>query len=110
MQPIYLKQLELGPMQNFVYLVGDPATREAVAIDPAWEIDRIMQIVEQDDLKLTGVLITHFHPDHLGGDFMGQHIQGAAEMLQRNLPIKIYLHSAEADFAQRIAGLSPSDM
>lgn len=26
---VYLKQLELGPMQNFVYLIGDPATREA---------------------------------------------------------------------------------
>jgi len=110
MQSIYLKQLELGPMQNFVYLVGDPVTREAVVIDPAWEVDRIMQIVEQDDLTLKGALITHFHPDHLGGDFMGRHIQGAAELLQRNLPIKVYLHTTEADFANRIAGLSPSDM
>ena len=78
MPSIYLKQLELGPMQNFVYLVGDPVTREAVVIDPAWEVDRIMQVVEQDDLTLKGALVTHFHPDHLGGDFMGRHIQGAA--------------------------------
>jgi hydroxyacylglutathione hydrolase len=110
MPSIYLKQLELGPMQNFVYLVGDPVTREAVVIDPAWEIDRIMHIVEQDDLKLKGALITHFHPDHLGGDFMGRHIQGAAELLARNLPIKVYLHTTEVDFASRIAGLSSSDM
>jgi hydroxyacylglutathione hydrolase len=110
MQPIYLKQLELGPMQNFVYVVADPITREAVVIDAAWEIDRILQIVEQDDLKLRAALITHFHPDHLGGNFMGRHIQGAAELLERNLPIKIYIHKTEADFANRIAGLSPSDM
>jgi len=110
MQPIYLKQLELGPMQNFVYVLGDPTTRDAVVIDPAWEVDRVVQIVEQDDLHLKGVLITHFHPDHLGGNFMGRHIQGAAELLERNLPIKIYLHGSEADYASRIAGLSASDI
>jgi hydroxyacylglutathione hydrolase len=110
MQGIYLKQLELGPMQNFVYLVADPTTREAVVVDPAWDVDRVLKIVEQDDLKLKAALITHFHPDHLGGDFMGRHIQGAAELLQRNLPIKVHIHKSEADFANRIAGLSPSDM
>src|SRR5437867_3033826 len=110
MQPLYLKQLELGPMQNFVYLAADPATREAVVIDAAWDIDRIMQIVEQDDLKLKAALLTHFHPDHLGGDFMGRHIQGAAELLERSLPLKVYIHKSEADFANRIAGLAASDM
>lgn len=110
MQSIYLKQLELGPMQNFVYLIADPVTRDAVVVDPAWDVDRLMAVVEQEDLKLKAALITHFHPDHLGGDFMGRHIQGAAELLERNLPIKVYIHKTEADFANRIAGLSPSDM
>ena len=36
---IYLEQMELGPMQNFVYLIGDPVKRECVVVDPAWEID-----------------------------------------------------------------------
>ena len=36
---LYLKQMELGPMQNFVYLVGDPVARQCVVVDPAWEID-----------------------------------------------------------------------
>lgn len=110
MQPLYLKQLELGPMQNFVYLLGDPATRETVVIDPAWEIDQLVRIIEQDDLHLKAALITHFHPDHLGGNLMGHHIQGAAELLERNLDIKVYIHKAEADFAGQIAGLSASDL
>ncbi len=109
-QPVYLKQLELGPMQNFVYLLADPATREAVVIDPAWDIDRIMQEVEADDLRVKAALITHFHPDHLGGNLMGHHIPGAAELLQRNLKIKVYVHKSEAEFAARIAGLSDSDL
>ena len=28
-ETLYLKQLECGPMQNYVYLIGDPATRQA---------------------------------------------------------------------------------
>jgi len=110
MGDIYLKQVQLGPMQNFVYLVADPDSREAVVIDPAWEIDRLLEIVEQDDLRLTAALVTHFHPDHLGGNLFGTHIQGAAELLARNLPVKVYLHKSEADYASRIAGLSASDI
>ena len=44
---IYLKQLELGPMQNFVYLVGDPVARQCVVVDPAWEIDSIVETAAQ---------------------------------------------------------------
>jgi len=110
MQTVSITQLELGPMQNFVYLIADPATREAVVVDPAWNIDGIVQRLEEEELRLTAALITHFHPDHLGGNFMGRHIQGAAELLERNLPIKIYIHKTEADYASSIAGLSASDM
>ena len=48
MSSLYLKQLALGPMQNFVYLVGDRDTREAVAIDPAWDIDAILRTLAAD--------------------------------------------------------------
>src|SRR5207253_10912807 len=35
--PIYFKQLQLGPMQNYVYLLGDPNTHEAAVVDAAWD-------------------------------------------------------------------------
>lgn len=107
---ILLHQLEIGPMQNFVYIVADPTTRQALLVDPAWDIDGIVRTLEQEDLRPQAVLITHFHPDHLGGDLLGHHIQGAAELLERNLPVKVYLHKTEVDFAQRIAGLSRTDV
>jgi glyoxylase-like metal-dependent hydrolase (beta-lactamase superfamily II) len=110
MSQIYLKQLELGPMQNFVYVLADTETRDAVVVDPAWEVDRLVDLIQQEDLHLKAALVTHFHPDHLGGDFMGHHIQGAAELLERNFEIKVYMHKTEADFAGRIAGLSRSDL
>ncbi|MCK6554388.1 MBL fold metallo-hydrolase [Candidatus Binatia bacterium] len=110
MAGIYLKQLQLGPMQNFVYIIADPDTREAAVVDPAWEIDQLLDVVEQDDLHLKAALVTHFHPDHLGGKFYGTHIQGSAELLARNLPIKVYLHKSEADQAAQLTGLSASDI
>lgn len=107
---LYLKQLALGPMQNFVYLVADPETREAAVIDAAWDIDAVMRVVEEDDLKLKAALVTHFHPDHLGGNLMGHQIEGAAELLARDIPVKIWIHKSEADYVQRIAGLSRTDL
>lgn len=107
---LYIRQLELGPMQNYVYLLADPETREAVVIDAAWDIDRLMEVVEADGLKLKAALVTHFHPDHLGGNFMGRHIDGAAELLQRNVPIKVYIHKQEAGYVGRLTGLSTSDL
>ena len=65
--PIYLKQLELGPMQNFVYLIGDAGTREAAVVDPGWEVPRILAAAEQDGVRLTKVFVTHHHFDHTGG-------------------------------------------
>lgn len=107
---LYLKQLLLGPMENFVYLVADEDTREAVVIDAAWDIGEILKVIEQDDLKLKAALVTHFHPDHLGGKLMGHQIQGAAELLARNIPVKVWIHKAEADYVQRISGLSRTDL
>lgn len=106
---LYLRQLEVGPMQNFVYLIGDREKRECVVVDAAWDIDAIVDYAQRDDMKIVAGLVTHFHPDHLGGAMMGMEIQGAAELIAK-LPVKIHLHKSEAPFANRIAGLSNSDM
>ena len=45
---LWFKQLELGPMQNYVYLIGDPTTRQAAVIDAAWDIDAIVGEAEAD--------------------------------------------------------------
>jgi hydroxyacylglutathione hydrolase len=107
---LYLKQLLIGPMQNFVYLIGDTETRRAVAVDPAWDVDGILQVLAADGMTLEAALITHFHPDHIGGDLMGHHIQGPTELLERGEKVKVYVHKHEADFVPRVCGLSRSDL
>ena len=66
MSNLYLKQLPLGPMQNFVYLIGDADTRHVVVVDPAWDIDRILQVVAEEDLTLDAALITQVLPTAAG--------------------------------------------
>jgi hydroxyacylglutathione hydrolase len=98
---IYLKQLELGPMQNFVYLVGDPQARECVVVDPAWEIDTIVETAQADDMRLIGALVTHTHQDHVGGSLaswgMPGRIPGVEELLTK-VKAKVYVHKAEREF------------
>jgi glyoxylase-like metal-dependent hydrolase (beta-lactamase superfamily II) len=65
--PLYLKQMELGPMENFVYLVGDAKTREVLVVDPAWQVDTVIRVAKEEDLKIKGALVSHYHFDHTNG-------------------------------------------
>ena len=92
-----IKQLELGPMQNFVYLIGDSLTRQCVVVDPAWEIDAIVDEAAADGMEITGALVTHTHQDHVGGHLFGHDIPGVAELLGK-VKAKVYVHKAEREF------------
>ncbi len=62
-----LKQIELGPMMNFIYLIGCPATRAAGVVDPAWDVPVILEAARKLRLKIGHILLTHAHPDHVNG-------------------------------------------
>ena len=94
--PLYLKQLELGPMQNFVYLVGDPETREAAVVDPGWEVPAILDAAKKDGYTLTSAFATHHHFDHVGG---------LPELLKA-LDIPVYVNKDDA----KLVEIAPSSM
>jgi glyoxylase-like metal-dependent hydrolase (beta-lactamase superfamily II) len=106
---LYLRQAQIGPMANFVYLIGDTETHTAAVVDPAWDVDAILEFARKEGYEIDQILITHYHPDHLGGSMMGQNIQGAADLLGK-IKAKVYVHKAEAEGAKRVAGLSDSDL
>lgn len=91
MTNLYLKQIEVGPMQNYVYLVGDREKRECVMVDPAWEVDRVLKEAQKDEMKVTGALVTHAHFDHVNGldDFL------------KRAKGKIHCHKDEAEFLKK---------
>ena len=80
---LYFKQIEIGPMQNYVYLIGSTETRKVAVVDAAWEIDTILKIAAQDDVEVTHAFVTHTHPDHVGGHFSGIEIPGVNELLEQ---------------------------
>jgi hydroxyacylglutathione hydrolase len=51
--------------KNYNYLIIDPATRLAVIVDPAWEMEKVEKAVIEAQATLSGILITHSHPDHI---------------------------------------------
>jgi len=106
---IYLRQAEIGPMANYIYLIGDPVTHKAAVVDPAWDVDAIIAYANREGYEIDKILITHYHQDHLGGRMMGQSIEGAADMLEK-LKAKVYLNKHEAEGAKKVAGLSDSDI
>jgi glyoxylase-like metal-dependent hydrolase (beta-lactamase superfamily II) len=59
--------MELGPMENFIHIIEDVATSKAAVVDPAWEVDEILQFVKAKGLTLTDILLTHSHHDHING-------------------------------------------
>lgn len=64
---LYLKQIEVGMMRNFNYLIGDPGTKECAYVDPAWEVDRLLKTAKEDGFQIKKILLTHNHFDHIEG-------------------------------------------
>ena len=113
---LYFKQLLSGldlaegdrvaeQMVNFVYLIGDRETGEAVAIDPAYDQQALLDLLEDDGMRLTGALATHYHADHVGGSLGGMaQITGIAELLAL-ADVPIHVQEAEAEWVARGTGV-----
>jgi hydroxyacylglutathione hydrolase len=80
-------------MMNFIYLIGCAETREAAVIDPAWDVPAILRLAEESDLRISRILVTHGHPDH---------INGLEELLEAT-DARVYMHADEINYTKEIA-------
>jgi glyoxylase-like metal-dependent hydrolase (beta-lactamase superfamily II) len=108
-EELYFRQVAVGEMQNLAYLVGSRSTREALVVDPAWDVDALLDQAEADGMKVIGALVTHYHQDHIGGELFGFNIQGLARLLERS-PVPIHVNAHEALGVRRVAGVSETDL
>ncbi len=83
-----IHSMELGPMENFVYLIHDHATDTAAIVDPAWEVSEMLDFADTRGIQITDILLTHSHHDHING------LQQTLE----HCDAKIHLLKPEADF------------
>ncbi|MBK7860360.1 MAG: MBL fold metallo-hydrolase [Archangiaceae bacterium] len=89
---LYVRQLALGPMKNFVYLVGAEGAPEVAVIDPAWDVPAIFDAAEQDGKKVSAAVVSHHHHDH---------INGLPALLAR-ADVPVYAQKAELDFSEEL--------
>ena len=95
--PARIHHLELGPMENFIYLIEDPASGRAAVVDPAWEPAEILKLARDKGLTITDILLTHSHHDHING----------IDAILRTRDAQLHLTHAEAAFWGS-AGARPS--
>lgn len=83
-----IETLELGPMENFIYLIHDKNTSRAAVVDPAWDPEKIIQCATEKDLVISDILLTHSHHDHING----------IEAILDKFDSQVHLLKAEAKF------------
>ncbi len=92
-------------MRNFTYIVGDRELGEVVVIDPAYAPGELIDMVSADGMTVTGVVATHFHPDHVGGELSGRHhIDGVAELLNL-IDVPVHVQEEEVLWMTSRAGV-----
>jgi glyoxylase-like metal-dependent hydrolase (beta-lactamase superfamily II) len=94
-------------MVNFAYAIGDRETGEALLVDPAYATGELLDALAADDMRVVGVLATHYHPDHVGGEMMGHRIEGIAALLEQ-ADVPIHVQSAELPWVERTTGVTDS--
>ncbi|MCC3314687.1 MBL fold metallo-hydrolase [Nocardia africana] len=96
-------------MRNFSYLIGDRESGECVVVDPAYAAGDLVDIAQADGLRLTGVLATHHHPDHVGGTMMGFTLRGVKELLER-VQVPVHVNHEELSWVANVTGIAPSEL
>jgi len=85
-----IEAIELGPMENFVYIIHDHATNRAAVVDPAWDVTRIIRRAKESGLTITDILITHGHADHING----------IDDLLNSCDAEVHMLKAEVNFSE----------
>ena len=84
--------LPVGPLQCNCSVFGDEQTREAMVVDPGDEISRILEILARHSLKVTAIVITHAHIDHIGG----------AQKLKQATGAPVYMNLNDAELQKML--------
>ena len=82
-----VRQIRVGDMDNFAYLVGCEQTRQAMAIDPGTDPARLAAAAKAEGLTIAAIVNTHRHADHVAGSAELKRLTGAM----------IYMHALDAE-------------
>ncbi len=63
-----IEQIPVGKMANFTYLIIDNEEKEIAIVDPSWDLEIIFEIINKNKYKVTYIINTHSHFDHVLGN------------------------------------------
>ena len=81
---MFHKIFPVGPLQCNCSVIGDEQTHEAMVIDPGDQVDEILNILREHHLKLTQIVVTHAHIDHVGGAMKLKAATGAPILMNQD--------------------------
>lgn len=64
---MFFRQIKMRS-SNLSYVIADEHTREAAVVNPGFDTDEIENLVNHENLKLTLIINTHDHIDHVVGN------------------------------------------
>ena len=82
---MFFRQIHVGPMQNFSYILGDSG--EAAVVDAGWDIDKLIRLANDENLKISKIILTHCHYDH---------VQKTDELASK-ANAEVYFHESDFD-------------
>ena len=102
-EEFFVHQFEVGPWDNFIYFLGDKTTRSCLVVDPAWDLDVILDQAAKLDVEISGILCTHSHFDHVN----------MVDPLLREKDIPVYMLDKEIDWSgfrcENLKRMSPGE-
>jgi glyoxylase-like metal-dependent hydrolase (beta-lactamase superfamily II) len=96
-------------MRNYAYAVGDRAAGTAVLVDPAYAPGELVDLLEADEMRVTGAVLTHYHADHAGGSMAGHDLAGIAELLGV-VDVPVHVQAAERPWVERTTGVGRGNL
>ncbi|MBN2515156.1 MAG: MBL fold metallo-hydrolase [Deltaproteobacteria bacterium] len=84
---MFLKQLQVGHMAVFAYIIGDTESGDGIVVDPGADIDAILWEAQNNGINIKYIINTHGHVDHIAGN---------AELKEKT-GAKIIIHESDAD-------------
>jgi len=84
---MFLKQLQVGHMGVFAYIVGDTNSGEGLVIDPAANIAEIIALAKKNNINIKYIVNTHGHVDHISGN----------REMKKKTGAQIIVHEDDAD-------------
>lgn len=79
---MFLEKIPAGVYAVNCYVIGDDKTNKAAVVDPGGDVDKIIEVLEDNDFKLEYIILTHAHGDHVGG----------VEELREKTGAPVYMH------------------